>query len=116
MKILVTGGTGKVGSEVVKELAKRSASVRVLIRKQIESRALPEGVEAFLGDLLDPVALDKALEGVDKLYLLNAVVPDELTQGLIAYDLAKKRKLKQIVYHSVFKAEKFKDVPTSPRS
>jgi len=111
MKILVTGGTGKVGSEVIKELVKRKASVRALVRKQEASTAMPEGVEAFLGDLLDPVAVHKALEGVDKLYLLNAVVPDELTQGLIAYDLAKKLKLKQIVYHSVFKVEEFKDVP-----
>ena len=72
---------------------------------------MPKGVEVVVGDLLDPVAVRKALDGVDKLYLLNAVVPDELTQGLIAYDLAKKLKLKQIVYHSVFKVEEFKDVP-----
>jgi len=64
-----------------------------------------------VGDLLDPVSIDKALQGVDKLYLLNAVTPDELTQGLIAYDLAKKRKLSQVVYHSVFRVEHFKDVP-----
>jgi uncharacterized protein YbjT (DUF2867 family) len=72
---------------------------------------MPEGVELSLGDLLDPVAVRKSLDGIDKLYLLNAVVPDELTQGLIAYDLAKKLQLKQIVYHSVFKVEEFKDVP-----
>jgi uncharacterized protein YbjT (DUF2867 family) len=48
---------------------------------------------------------------VDKLYLLNAVAPDELTQGLIAYDLAKRLKLKHVVYHSVFRVEHFKDVP-----
>jgi uncharacterized protein YbjT (DUF2867 family) len=53
----------------------------------------------------------RALQGVDKLYLLNAVVPDELTQGLIAFDLAKRATLQQIVYHSVFKAQAFKDVP-----
>jgi uncharacterized protein YbjT (DUF2867 family) len=111
MKILVTGGTGKVGSEVLEELVKRKASVRALVRKQEASTTMPEGIEVFLGDLLDPVAVRKALDGVDKLYLLNAVVPDELTQGLIAYDLAKKLNLKQIVYHSVFKVEEFKDVP-----
>jgi uncharacterized protein YbjT (DUF2867 family) len=72
---------------------------------------MPKGVEIIQGDLLDPVSVRKALDGIDKLYLLNAVVPDELTQGLIAYDLAKKLKLKQIVYHSVFKVEDFKDVP-----
>src|SRR5580658_1836066 len=111
MRILVTGGTGKVGSEVIKELVKRNVSVRALVRKQEASTTMPEGVEVFLGDLLDPVAIRKSLDGIDKLYLLNAVAPDELTQGLIAYDLAKKLKLKQIVYHSVFKVEEFKDVP-----
>jgi uncharacterized protein YbjT (DUF2867 family) len=111
MKVLVTGGTGKVGSEVIKELAKRNISVRALVRKQEASTKMPQGVEIIQGDLLDPVSVRKALDGVDKLYLLNAVVPDELTQGLIAYDLAKKLKLKQIVYHSVFKVEDFKDVP-----
>lgn len=111
MKILVIGGTGKVGSEVVKELGKRGASVRALVRKQEASATLPTGVESVVGDLLDPVSIEKAMDGVDKLYLLNGVVSDELTQGLIAYDLAKKLKLKHVVYHSVFQAEKFKDVP-----
>jgi uncharacterized protein YbjT (DUF2867 family) len=111
MKILVIGGTGHVGSEVIKQLAQRGASVRALVRKQDATTKMPEGVEIIQGDLLDPVSVRKALDGVDKLYLLNAVAPDELTQGLIAYDLAKKQKLKQIVYHSVFKVEKFKDVP-----
>ena len=111
MRILVTGGTGRVGSEVIKALLKHNVSVRALVRKQEASTTMPEGIEVSLGDLLDPVAVRKALDGVDKLYLLNAVVPDELTQGLIAYDLAKRLKLKQIVYHSVFKVEEFKDVP-----
>jgi len=109
MKILVTGGTGRVGSEVVKELQKRDVEIRVLVRK--EGTPVPQGVEAAVGDLLDPVSVQKALDGVDKLYLLNAVTPDELTQGLIAYDLAKKSKLSHIVYHSVFRVEHFKDVP-----
>jgi uncharacterized protein YbjT (DUF2867 family) len=109
LKILVIGGTGHVGSEVVKELRKRDADVRVLVRKPNE-QSLP-GIELVVGDLLDPVSIDKALQGVDKLYLLNAVTPDELTQGLIAYDLAKKRKLSHVVYHSVFRVEHFKDVP-----
>jgi uncharacterized protein YbjT (DUF2867 family) len=109
MKILVTGGTGHVGSEVVKELQKRKADIRLLVRK--EDTATPAGVEKAVGDLLDPVSVQKAMEGVDKLYLLNAVLPDELTQGLIAYDLAKKLKLSHVVYHSVFRVEHFKDVP-----
>jgi uncharacterized protein YbjT (DUF2867 family) len=109
MKILVIGGTGNVGTEVVKELQKRKADIRLFVRQ--EGTPTPQGVEVAIGDLLDPVSVEKALQGVDKLYLLNAVAPDELTQGLIAYDLAKKLKLKHIVYHSVFRVDHFKDVP-----
>jgi uncharacterized protein YbjT (DUF2867 family) len=109
MKILVTGGTGRVGSEVVKELQKRKADVRLLVRKS--DAPTPTGVEAVIGDLLDPISVEKAMDGVNKLYLLNAVLPDELTQGLIAYGLAKKLKLTHVVYHSVFRVEQFKDVP-----
>jgi uncharacterized protein YbjT (DUF2867 family) len=93
----------------VKELQNRNADIRLLVRK--EGDGSPKGVEVAIGDLLDPVSVQKALHGVDKLYLLNAVAPDELTQGLIAYDLAKRLKLKHIVYHSVFRVEHFKDVP-----
>jgi uncharacterized protein YbjT (DUF2867 family) len=81
----------------------------MLVRKQ--GKSLPDGAEVAIGDLLDPPAVAKALDGVDKLYLLNAVVPDELTQGLIAYDLARRMRVKQVVYHSVFRVEEFKDVP-----
>jgi len=109
MKILVIGGTGNVGAEVVKELKKRKADIRLLVRN--DSTPTPPGVEVAIGDLLDPVSIEKAMRGVDKLYLLNAVAPDELTQGLIAYDLAKKLGLKHVVYHSVFRVERFKDVP-----
>jgi uncharacterized protein YbjT (DUF2867 family) len=111
MKILVVGGTGKVGSAVVKELVRHKAEVRVLVRKKDASSKMPENVELAEGDLLDPPTVEKALDGVEKLYLLNAVLPDELTQGLIAYDLAKKRKIRHVVYHSVFRVEHFKDVP-----
>ena len=109
MKILAIGGTGKVGAEVVKELQKRGADIRLFVRK--DGTRTPPGVEVATGDLLDPVSVEKAMRGVDKLYLLNAVSPDELTQALIAYDLAKKLKLRHIVYHSVFRVELFKDVP-----
>jgi uncharacterized protein YbjT (DUF2867 family) len=111
MKILVTGGTGNVGGAVVNELIKRGAEVRVLARKQPDKGKLAAGVEVAVGDLLDPVAVEKALEGMDKLFLLNAVVTDELTQALIAYGIAKRIGLKHVTYLSVFKVEEFRDVP-----
>ncbi len=111
MKILVTGGTGNVGGAVVTELLKRGAEVRVLARKQPEAGKLPAGVEVAIGDLLDPVSVEQALHGVDKLFLLNAVVTDELTQALIAYGVAKRVGIKHVTYLSVYKVEQFRDVP-----
>ena len=111
MKILVTGGTGNVGGSVVRELLKRGADVRVLARKQPESGKLPANVEIAIGDLMDPVSVEKAMEGIDKLFLLNAVVPDELTQALIAYGIAKRKGIKHLTYLSVFQVDKFRDVP-----
>jgi hypothetical protein len=93
----------------VKELVKRDADIRMLVRK--EGPPNRKGIEVRIGDLLDPVSVGKAMDSVDKLYLLNAVVPDKLAQGLIAYDLAKRLKLKHIVYHSVYAVDRFKDVP-----
>ena len=111
MKILVIGGTGTVGSHVIRELLARGAGVRALVRSKEASAKLPARVEPATGELLDPESVRKAMEGVDKLYLLNAVAPDELTQGLISYDVAKQVRLGQVVYHSVFQPERFPDVP-----
>lgn len=111
MRILVTGGTGNVGGTVVKELLKRKAEVRVLARKQPEAGKLPAEVEVAVGDLLDPVSIENAMQGVDGLFLLNAVVTDELTQALIAYGVAKRMGVKHVTYLSVFKVDQFRDVP-----
>jgi uncharacterized protein YbjT (DUF2867 family) len=111
MKVLVTGATGRVGSEVVKELLQRGVKVRALTRKQPKPGTFPDAVEIALGDLTDPVSTAVALKGVDKLFLLIAGVPDELVQSLIAYGLAKKAGLKQVTYLSVYQADQFLEVP-----
>ena len=111
MKVLVTGATGTVGSELVKALLQRGAGVRALTRKQPNPGMFPGSVEIAVGDLTDPVSLAEAMKGVDKLFLLNGNVADELTQALTAYGLAKKAGLKHVTYLSVFKADQFLEVP-----
>ena len=111
MKILVTGATGTVGSEVVKALLQRGAEVRALTRKQPEAVKLSDAVEITWGDLSDPVSLTQAMVGADKLFLLTGNVADEFTQALTAYGLAKKAGLKHVTYLSVYQADRFLDVP-----
>ena len=115
MKVLVTGATGTVGNELVKALLQRGAGVRAevraLTRKQPQPSTFPDAVEIALGDLTDPVSVAEAMKGVDKLFLLNGNVADELTQALTAYGLAKKAGLKHVTYLSVFNADQFLEVP-----
>jgi uncharacterized protein YbjT (DUF2867 family) len=110
MKILVTGATGNVGGEVVRSLHKRGAEVRAMARKP-ESVSFPSGVEVVAGDLTDPESIRAAVQGVDKLFLLNAVVADELTQALTIYGIAKRSGIKHVTYPSVYEADRFGDVP-----
>ena len=48
MKILVVGGTGIVGSEVVRQLKTRGASVFVLTRSPEHAEKLPRGVSGVV--------------------------------------------------------------------
>jgi dihydroflavonol-4-reductase len=73
MKTLVTGATGFLGSHVARALAGRGENVRVLVRPSSDLRAL-EGLDAerFTGDLRDRASLDRALEGVRRVFHVAA--------------------------------------------
>ncbi|MBZ9880930.1 NmrA/HSCARG family protein [Mesorhizobium sp. CA10] len=110
MTILVTGATGNVGSQVVNQLVKRGADVRALVRDPSKAN-FPAGVAVVQGDLLDADSLRSAFSGVSTLFLLNAVVPDEFTQALIALNLAREAGIERIVYLSVIHGELYVNVP-----
>lgn len=70
--ILVTGGTGSIGSALVRQLLKRQPKqIRILSRNDskqyhlLESLGYPKNVRALLGDIRDPQRLDLAFEKVD---------------------------------------------------
>lgn len=110
MTILVTGATGTVGRQVVEQLVKRGADVRALARDPAKAN-LPASVTVVPGDLLDVDSLRNALSGVSTLFLLNAVVPDEFTQALIALNLAHAAGIERIVYLSVIHSDVYVNVP-----
>ena len=110
MTILVTGATGNVGRNVVEQLVRRGADVRALVRDPSKA-GLPESVAVVKGDLLDVDSLRAALSGVSTLFLLNAVVPDEFTQALIALNVAREADIERIVYLSVIEGDRYVNVP-----
>jgi uncharacterized protein YbjT (DUF2867 family) len=110
MKVLVTGATGKVGSVVMEQLLQRGATVRVLVRDSSAGKQFAPAVEVVTGDMLDPTAVETAMQGMDKLFLLNAIAPDELNQALIAFVKAKKAGIQHVVYLSALRVDQFGDV------
>ncbi len=105
MKILVTGGTGTVGSSVVQELLARDVEISVLTRSEESAKKLPQGVNAVIGNLAEPDDVLSAFSGMDGLFLLNAVGPTETHEGLMAVCGARLAGIKRIVYLSVHHAD-----------
>src|SRR4051812_25326272 len=110
MTILVTGATGTVGGQVIEQLVTRDANVRALVRDASKAK-LPREVTVVEGDLLDVDSLRGALGGVSTLFLLNAVVPDEFTQALVALNLAREAGIERLVYLSVIHSDLYVNVP-----
>jgi uncharacterized protein YbjT (DUF2867 family) len=69
--ILVSGGTGFVGSAVVKYLLDRGEEVAVLGRDASKIRSVFGHVEARQADVREPTSLQQAMQGID--VVVNAV-------------------------------------------
>ncbi|HMB91669.1 MAG TPA: NmrA family NAD(P)-binding protein [Rhodothermales bacterium] len=101
MKTLIIGGTGTVGSRTVHALLERGIDVRVMTRSEDKIDALPEGAEGIVGDLEAPDTLPAAFDGVDSLFLIAPVSPNETEQGLAGVEAAQEAGIEKIVYMSV---------------
>ena len=78
MRVLVTGGSGVVGTSTVTALLQRGHSVVLLSRHAgKDARQWPHGVTAHDGDVADPRTLLGAADGCDAVLHLVAVVDEE---------------------------------------
>lgn len=111
MKTLVIGCTGTVGSAVMKTLTAQGVSARCMSRSSDKLRQLPPGVEGHIADLDNPGTLAAAFSGVDSVFLLVPVGPNETRQGLAAVEAAKAARVKKIVYLSVSMPEGSTHIP-----
>ena len=117
-RILVTGGSGFVGSHVVDRLMAGGAVVRVLARRTSEvGRLLAAGVEIVYGDLADEASLHAAVAGQDVLVNVATTMGGtarELELGTIAgttrlFQAARKAGVRRLVHISSIAV-----LPTAP--
>ncbi|MGW4243205.1 SDR family NAD(P)-dependent oxidoreductase [Nocardia sp. NPDC004722] len=74
--IVITGATGTIGSEIVRQLAERGVKVRAVSRNPDTAR-FPEGVEVVRGDYLDPASMAAAFAGAQAAFLNGQVSIDD---------------------------------------
>lgn len=104
--ILVTGATGTVGSEVVRQLVGRGESPRALVRdRQKAGQRLGEQVECVVGDLDRAETLETALTGVDRLFLLTRQSSRQPDQERDIVSAAMRAGVGHVVKLSVFRAD-----------
>jgi len=111
--ILVTGATGTVGSEVVKQLSQRkeNISIRAAIHTQNKADTLKQIVaDNKRTELIDfdynvPVSVQKAIDNVDKIFLVTTPSPN--SSDMVSYFAkeAKRKDIKHIVKLSVMNAD-----------
>src|SRR5262245_15729279 len=107
--ILVTGSTGNVGSQVVKQLSTvtTNTKVRAAVTSINRANEIKETKAVSIEmNFNNPETIKAAFEGVQKLFLLTPLVSnmEEISSHLV--DQAKKAKIKNIVKQSAFGANR----------
>lgn len=83
MKVFLTGGTGFVGKEIMRQLVATGHTVRALIREGSEGKlALLENVEVRPGDVTDAASLVDALAGCDAVLHLVGIIREFPGRGV----------------------------------
>ncbi len=103
--ILIVGGTGRIGSELVSLLINAGICFRILVRQQSAAQ-LPqhENCEIVHGDLTESSSLEVALSGIRRVFLLSR---DQTRQGELEshfIELAERAGVEKMLKISAFAA------------
>lgn len=94
--ILVTGATGTIGAEVVRQLVADGRRVRALVRDPAKASRLGEGVEIAIADLTRPETLAAAFASVDVAFVATNGLDIAELEGN-AFDSASEAGVQRIV-------------------
>ena len=113
-KILVTGATGNIATDIVPQLVRARADVRAMVHDAAKAAPIKAlGSETIIGDYGDKASLEQALDGVSTVLFLTPPGPDGWTQARDFLDIAKRNPKLRIVRISALKASVSSPTPNT---
>jgi uncharacterized protein YbjT (DUF2867 family) len=120
MSLLIIGGTGTLGRQIVLQALTKGYQVRCLVRNFRKANFLKEwGVELVYGDLTRPETLPPCLKGITAIIDASTSRANELDSlkkvdwygKLYLIEAAKAANIKRFIFFSAQNLEQFKNIP-----
>lgn len=105
--ILVTGASGNVGSQVLKALVRSGQPVKALYRTSADAAKAPSGMKTTIADFADSASLKRALDGIEKVFLVCAPIPQLIELECKVIAACKHAGVKYLVLNSALGAGTF---------
>lgn len=106
MRVLVIGGTGTVGSQVVQGLQAKGVAVGVHTRDGTKAKVQFPQATVHTGDLSEPATVREIFRGYDGAFMLHHTVTTETHEALMCINGATLNGVRKFVYMTVHGLEK----------